>query len=242
MIAIAMVMHHFHPVLEHGLSPSLNLNHNACSIFPPIHVRRESMARKNIGTVYLCQSLVNGLYVQGLIIRKRKNTFKLNIIIHRQTQVKIIESYPGLNTAEVPQFIPREILKILNSCRLKSSCGKDGVFYKDLLDNWEVIQHEVTAICNVLVLSHRVPRDWEHTLIQRIPKKNYDPEDLTTLRDISLLLCLYKVFIKGIVERDKSRIIENTVGYWQRAYISNRDRQDLTFCLKTAIDDFRRSS
>ena len=43
-IAIAMVMHDFHPVLEHGLPPSLNLNHNAYSIFPRIHLRRESMA------------------------------------------------------------------------------------------------------------------------------------------------------------------------------------------------------
>ena len=50
MIAIAMVMHYFHPVLEHGLPSSLNLNHNAYSIFPRIHMRHESMAR-----------LVNGL-------------------------------------------------------------------------------------------------------------------------------------------------------------------------------------
>ena len=40
-----MVIHYFHPVLEHGLPPRLNLNHNAYSIFPRIHVRRESMAR-----------------------------------------------------------------------------------------------------------------------------------------------------------------------------------------------------
>ena len=121
--------------------------------------------------------------------------------------VEIVESYPGPNTSEVPQFIPREILKMLKSCRLRSSCGKDGVFSKDLLDNWEVIQHKVTAICNVLVINQRVPRDWAHALIQRIPKKRYDPEDLTSLRGISLLPCLYKVFIKGIVERVKSRII-----------------------------------
>ena len=44
-IAIAMVIHYFHTVLEHGLPPSLNLNHNAYSIFPRIHVRGESMAR-----------------------------------------------------------------------------------------------------------------------------------------------------------------------------------------------------
>ena len=63
-IAIAMVMHYFHLVLEHGLPPSLNLNHNAYSIFPRIYVRRESMARgtRHTGTFYLCQSLVNELY------------------------------------------------------------------------------------------------------------------------------------------------------------------------------------
>ena len=48
MIAIAMVMHYFHLVLEHDLPPSLNLNHNTCSIFPRIHVRCESMAHRNI--------------------------------------------------------------------------------------------------------------------------------------------------------------------------------------------------
>ena len=42
---IVMIMHYFHSVLEHGLPPSLNLNHNTCSTLPRIHVRRESMAR-----------------------------------------------------------------------------------------------------------------------------------------------------------------------------------------------------
>ena len=43
-------MHYFHPVLERALPPSLNLNHNGCSILPGIYVRRESMAcgTKNI--------------------------------------------------------------------------------------------------------------------------------------------------------------------------------------------------
>ena len=40
-----VVMHYFHSVLELGLPPSLNLNHNTYSTLPRIHVRRESMAR-----------------------------------------------------------------------------------------------------------------------------------------------------------------------------------------------------
>ena len=44
-MVIVMVMYYFHSVLEHGLPPSLNLNHNTYSTLPRIHVRRESMAR-----------------------------------------------------------------------------------------------------------------------------------------------------------------------------------------------------
>ena len=44
-MVIVMIMHYFHWVLEHGLPPSLNLNHNTYSTLPRIHVRRESMAR-----------------------------------------------------------------------------------------------------------------------------------------------------------------------------------------------------
>ena len=44
-MVIVMVMHYFHSVLEHGLPPGLNLNHNTYSTLPLIYVRRESMAR-----------------------------------------------------------------------------------------------------------------------------------------------------------------------------------------------------
>ena len=44
-IATVKVSHYFRPVLEHWLPPSLNLNHNAYTIFPRIHVGRENMAR-----------------------------------------------------------------------------------------------------------------------------------------------------------------------------------------------------
>ena len=57
-----MIMHYFHSVLECGLPPSLNLNHNTYSTLPRIHVRRESMAAAHKGTFQLCQSLVNVLY------------------------------------------------------------------------------------------------------------------------------------------------------------------------------------
>ena len=50
-------------IFEYALPPNLNLRQNAYSIFPHIHVKRESMARgtRHTGTLQLCQSLVNGL-------------------------------------------------------------------------------------------------------------------------------------------------------------------------------------
>ena len=48
--------------------------------------------------------------------------------------------------------------------------------------------------------------------------------------------------MKTIVNRILPRIRENILGYWQKAYLEKRDRQDLIFCLKTAIDDFRHQS
>ena len=48
--------------------------------------------------------------------------------------------------------------------------------------------------------------------------------------------------MKAIVNRILPRVRENILGYWQRAYLEKRDPQDLIFCLKTAIDNFRHQS
>ena len=38
-------------------------------------------------------------------------------------------------------------------------------------------------------------------MISRIPKKNFNPDDLSTLQDISLLPVSYKVFSKALCSR-----------------------------------------
>ena len=87
-----------------------------------------------------------------------------------------------------------------------------------------------------------MPRGWKHELVRRIPKKDYDLDDLSMLRDISLLPCLYKLFIKCLLERIKSTVINNSISYWQRAYMEKRDCQEQIFCMKTATDDFKHRS
>ena len=73
-------------------------------------------------------------------------------------------------------------------------------------------------------------------------QKNYDPNDLTTLRDISLLPTIHKIFAKCLVNRILPQLIGSAVQFWQRAYTKDRDRQELIFLKKTAIDDFRHTS
>ena len=88
-----------------------------------------------------------------------------------------------------------------------------------------------------MLVNLRLSRHWKNSLIQRIPKKNYDENDLTTLRDISLLPVCYKVLSKAIFQRILP-YISTEIAFWQRAFLSKRDRQELIFTLKTAMDDF----
>ena len=98
------------------------------------------------------------------------------------------------------------------------------------------MKNNVEDIFNMALYYKCVPRGWKHELVRRIPKKNYDPDDLSTLRDISLLPCLYKLFMKCFLEGIKFTVINNSIRYWQRAYIEKRDHQDLIICMKTAIE------
>ena len=116
------------------------------------------------------------------------------------------------------------------------------MFYRDLKKNWSSIGPEVRDLFNITLVNERGVRGWKHGLIRRAPEKNCTENHLTTLRDISLLPCIYKLFMKAIVNRILPRERENILGYWQRAYLEKRDRQDLIFCLKTAVDDFRHKS
>ena len=62
------------------------------------------------------------------------------------------------------------------------------------------------------------------------------------MRDISLIPCLYKLFIKCLLKRITPGLLDNAIGFWQRGFVEKRDRQDLIFCLKTAVGDIKHSS
>ena len=57
-----------------------------------------------------------------------------------------------------------------------------------------------------------------------------------------MLPIVYKIFVKCLRKRILPTVVDTAINFWQRAYIKNRDRQELIFCLKTAIDDFKHIS
>ena len=81
----------------------------------------------------------------------------------------------------------------------------------------------------------------KHWLVQRIPKITFAMDDLSTLRDMSLLPTCYKVFSKGLCSRILL-YIANQIKFWQQDFLSLRDHQELVFTLKAAFDDFRHRS
>ena len=70
---------------------------------------------------------------------------------------------------------------------------------------------EVSNIFNVVKRLRKAPLTWKHALIRRNPKKDYTPEDLATLRDISLLPTIYKIFAKCLCNRILPRVVGSAV-------------------------------
>ena len=79
---------------------------------------------------------------------------------------------------------------------------------------------------------------WYYT---RNPKKNFDRNDSSTLKDISLMSTLHKVFSQCLCNRIIT-FVSNEIAFWQRLYLEKRDRQELIFLPKTEIEDFRNLS
>ena len=60
------------------------------------------------------------------------------------------------------------------------SAGLDGVVYKDIKREFSSIKTDIVGIFNTSLKNRKVPSERKHDIVQRIPKKNYNPEDLTT--------------------------------------------------------------
>ena len=92
-----------------------------------------------------------------------------------------------------------------------------------------------------LLINHCLSSYWKEAVIERIPKKNFTIEDLSTLCDISLLSVCYKILSKAICN-EIILIILSKIDFWQQAFLNKSDCQELIYTLKTAIEDFHHKS
>ena len=79
-----------------------------------------------------------------------------------------------------------EIESTVKGCPSGKSCGADGVTYEDMREMFSENGYVFVNILNVVLVNLRIPTSWKKSIIQRIPKKNFSINDLSTLRDVSL--------------------------------------------------------
>ena len=132
-----------------------------------------------------------------------------------------------------------EIESTVKGCPSGKSCGVDGVTYEDMKEMFSENGYAFVNILNVVLVNLQIRTSWKKSVVQRIPKKNFSINDLSTLRDVSLLPTCYSS--KAICKRITPHI-SNEIAFWQRAFLPDRDRQELIFSLKAAMDDFRHLS
>ena len=101
----------------------------------------------------------------------------------------------------VDLFTEAEIESVITKLPNGKSPGLDGVQYEDVKKNFNTVKRNLVDAFNVTLLNRKIPRDWKHDLVKRIPKNNFQQEDLTALRDISLSSAVYKVFSRCIIQR-----------------------------------------
>ena len=134
-------------------------------------------------------------------------------------------------------FSDQEIETVVKSLPNGKSAGLDGIKYEDVKRELDRVKGDLNSIFNTSLVNRKVPTDWKHDIVQRISKKNYQKEDPTTLRDISLSSVIYKLFSRCLIQRILP-FVETQIDFWQRAFLKGRNRQELIFTLKTALDDF----
>ena len=165
--------------------------------------------------------------VQPEIDKKKTEEYYENKYNHFRSNLKqIVEDFPDRDE-NIPDFTPNETGNVIKASPPGKRWVYDGVRFEDFKKNVSNTSVEVSNILNVIKYFKKSPRTWKGAFARRNPKKNYDPNDLTTLRDISLLPTIYKIFAKCLVNRILPKLIGSAVQFWQRAYIRDRDRQEL---------------
>ena len=68
-------------------------------------------------------------------------------------------------------------------CSNGKSPGIEGVTYENIKANWGEYSHDILRLFNIILMNRKPPNTWKHATIEHNPKKNFDRNDLSTLRE-----------------------------------------------------------
>ena len=94
-----------------------------------------------------------------------------------------------------------EVLQTISKLPNGKACGPTGISYEMLKHAGEICTKSITSLFNRCLTSSQVPKQWKHSRIYPIPKRNTFDGDLNLTRPISLIEHIRKVYTKIITNR-----------------------------------------
>jgi len=105
--------------------------------------------------------------------------------------------YDSLSSPITEEEVTQTIAKLPNG----KACGPTGISYEMLKHAGTTCIKAITALFNRCLVSGQTPKQWKHSRIYPIPKRNTFDGDLNLTRPISLIEHIRKVYTKIITNR-----------------------------------------
>ena len=152
--------------------------------------------------------------------------------------------YEPLETLFLEEFeIEEDLLKQILKCLPNTASGFDNLTYADLKRHLSLITPSLKTIFTICGRNNRVLSDWKIALIILILKTNGNKSNLDDWRPISLLLTMYKVFMKIIQRKILPWIVsEKRLCATQKGSLHTNGLQEHVFSIRAIIEDFKNSS
>ena len=139
--------------------------------------------------------------------------------------------------------ITEDLLKQIIKCLPSTAPGFDNLTYADLKRHLSLITQSLKTIFTICGRNKRGLSDWKIALIILILKTNGNKSNLDDWRPASLLLTMYKVFMK-IIQRKilPWTVSEKRLCATQKGSLPRNGLQEDVFSIRAIIEDFKSSS
>ena len=148
-----------------------------------------------------------------------------------------------LPTPNADPFTLDEIENTIKRLPSHRSPGHDSVSYDTIKQKRATVAPILQVVFNTCLRFERIPEEWKRGVITLIPKKSADSQNVEDWRPISLLISVYKIFMKLVLARNMSWLVDSgRLSSSQKGAMPCNGLQQHVFNLKTIVSDFLHSS